>query len=98
MISPMANTSRITPTAIGRIGTSRPRSPLTGGRGPPLPVPERTGPFVLVAITYGRIPTYPFWPRPGHSATDRLGPEPIGRRSPLREYEGLYIVRADTAA
>jgi small subunit ribosomal protein S6 len=58
-------------------------------------VPVRKGAFVLVAITYGRIPTYPFWPRPGHSATDRLGPEPIGRRSPLREYEVLYIVRAD---
>jgi small subunit ribosomal protein S6 len=27
--------------------------------------------------------------------TDRPRPEPIGRRSPLRDYEVLYIVRAD---
>jgi len=68
---------------------------LTGGRLWPFPLPERTAAFVLVAITLGRIPTYPFWLRPGacRLPIDR-GPEPIGRRS-LEDYEVLYIVRAD---
>src|SRR6202521_447751 len=48
-----------------------------------------------LAHSTDRIPTYPFWPRPVAIASDRSGPEPIGRRSRLREYEVLYIVRAD---
>src|SRR5258708_33968138 len=82
-------------TAIGRSGMSFPLFTLTGGRRPPLPAPARTGAFVLVAMSLGRIPTYPFWLRPEAHAPDRSEPEPIGRRSPLRDYEVLYIVRAD---
>src|SRR3984893_6367694 len=95
MIRPTANTSRMPATAIGSSGTSFPFLTLTGGRRLPLPAPERSGAFVLVAMTLGRIPTYPFWLRPEAHAPDRPEPEPIGRRSPLRDYEVLYIVRAD---
>src|SRR6202158_675564 len=95
MIRPIANTSRMAATAIGSNGTSFRFLTLTGGRRLPLPPPVRTGAFVLVAMTLGRIPTYPFWLRPEAFAPDRPEPEPIGRRSPLRDYEVLYIVRAD---
>src|ERR1700694_4905850 len=95
MIRPIANTSRRPATAIGSSGTSFPFLTLTGGRRLPLPDPVRTGAFVLVAMTLGRIPAYPFWLRPEAYASDRPEPEPIGRRSPLRDYEVLYIVRAD---
>src|SRR6202521_1056824 len=95
MIRPIANTSRMPATAMGSSGTSFPFLTLTGGRRLPLPDPVRTGAFVLVAMTLGRIPAYPFWLRPVARASDRPGPEPIGRRSPLRDYEVLYIVRAD---
>src|ERR1700687_1258578 len=95
MIRPIANTSRMAATAIGSNGTSFPFLTLTGGRRLPLPPPVRTGAFVLVAMTLGRIPTYPFWLRPAALASDGPRPEPIGRRSPLRDYEVLYIVRAD---
>src|ERR1700688_5186142 len=95
MIRPIANTTRIAATAIGSSGTLFPFLTLTGGRRLPLPPPVRTGAFVLVAMTLGRIPTYPFWLWPEAHAPDRPEPEPIGRRSPLRDYEVLYIVRAD---
>src|ERR1700674_1551800 len=95
MIRPIANTSRMPATAMGSSGTSFPFLTLTGGRRLPLPDPVRTGAFVLVAMTLGRIPAYPFWLRPEAYASDRPEPEPIGRRSPLRDYEVLYIVRAD---
>src|SRR5450759_905883 len=97
MIRPTIKTTRIAATAIGSSGMSWPLLTLTVGRRPPFPVPVRTAVLarVFVAISTGRIPAYPFWPRPGHSATDRPGPEPIGRRFPLRDYEVLYIVRAD---
>src|ERR1700674_5432396 len=95
MMSPIENTSRMAMTAMGSSGTSFPFLTLTGGRRLPLPLPGRTGAFVLVAMTLGRIPTYPFWLRPEAHAPDRPEPEPIGRRSPLRDYEVLYIVRAD---
>src|SRR6202140_2698147 len=95
MIRPIANTSRMPATAMGSSGTSFPFLTLTGGRRLPWPDPVRTGAFVLVAMTLGRIPAYPFWLRPEAYASDRPEPEPIGRRSPLRDYEVLYIVRAD---
>src|ERR1700716_364381 len=97
MMTPIAKARRIPATAIGSRGMSDPLLTLTGGRRPPFLVPVRTSAFarVFVAMTTGRIPTYPFWLRPGHVATDRPRPEPIGRRSPLRDYEVLYIVRAD---
>src|SRR5580700_1940714 len=95
MIRPTANTTRMAATAIASRGTSFPFLTLTGGRRPPLPAPARSGAFVLVAMSLGRIPTYPFWLRPEAHAPDRPEPEPIGRRSPLRDYEVLYIVRAD---
>src|ERR1700686_2924688 len=95
MIRPIANTSRMPATAMGSSGTSFPFLTLTGGRRLPWPDPVRTGAFVLVAMTLGTIPTYPFWLRPEAHAPDRPRPEPIGRRSPLRDYEVLYIVRAD---
>src|ERR1700694_1129755 len=95
MMSPIENASRMAMTARGSSGTSFPFLTLTGGRRLPLPLPGRTGAFVLVAMTLGRIPTYPFWLRQVAIASDRPEPEPIGRRSPLRDYEVLYIVRAD---
>src|SRR6202163_4261017 len=95
MISPIENASRMAMTAMGSSGTSFPFLTLTGGRRLPLPLPGRNGAFVLVAMTLGRIPTYPFWLRPEAQPPDRPEPEPIGRRSPLRDYEVLYIVRAD---
>src|SRR5258708_26363637 len=95
MNRPITNATRMAATAIGRSGTSFPFFTLTGGRRLPLPAPARTGAFVLVAMSLGRIPTYPFWLRPEAHAPDRPEPEPIGRRSPLRDYEVLYIVRAD---
>src|SRR6202163_4231400 len=95
MSRPIANTSRMPATAMGSSGTSFPFLTLTGGRRLPLPDPVRTGAFVLVAMTLARIPAYPFWLRPEAYASDRPEPEPIGRRSPLRDYEVLYIVRAD---
>src|SRR5487761_1434226 len=95
MTRPTANTSRMAPTAMGSSGTSPPFLTLTGDRRLPLPAPGRTAAVVLVAMTLGRIPTYPFWLRPEANAPDRPEPEPTGRRSPLRDYEVLYIVRAD---
>src|SRR5260370_14425631 len=95
MTRPITNTTRMAATAIGRSGTSFPFFTLTGGRRPPLPAPARTGAFVLVAMSLGRIRPYPFWLRPEAHAPDRSEPEPIGRRFPLRDYEVLYIVRAD---
>src|SRR5260370_35003902 len=92
MTRPITNTTRMAATAIGRSGTSFPFFTLTGGRRPPLPAPARTGAFVLVAMSPGRIPTYPFWPRPEAHAPDRSQPEPIGRRAPMRDNEALDIV------
>src|SRR5258708_10524439 len=94
MTRPITNTTRMAATAIGRSGTSFPFFTLTGGRRPPLPAPARTGAFVLVAMSLGRIPTYPFWLRPEAHAPDRPEPAPIRRRSPLRDYDDLYILRA----
>src|SRR5207244_7505385 len=47
------------------------------------------------AIALGSIPTWPFWPRPGALPPLVRGLKPKGRRFPLRNYEVLYIVRAD---
>src|SRR5690349_11215821 len=92
----IARTSRIAPTAIGMIGRSLVRLTLTGGRLPALPLPERTPVCCLLAMNHveyrlnlsGLDPDAP-------EAADRPWPEPIGRRSLLREYELLYILRAD---
>src|SRR5579864_3242834 len=65
MMRPTANTTRMAATAIGRSGTSPPFLTRTGGRRLPLPAPDRTAALVLVAITLGRIPAYPFWLRLG---------------------------------
>src|ERR1700719_571798 len=101
MRSPAASANRMPPTAIGSSMRSGPLFDLTGGRRPPLPLADRTAALFRVLDAksvphqLGRIPAYPFWLRPVAIVTDRPRPEPIGRRSPLRDYEVLYIVRAD---
>src|SRR2546430_1961569 len=103
MSRPMNTASRTPPTTMARIGMSV--DDLTGARrGLALPprtcalAPRTVGLDLLPEDATGidRIPTYPFWPRPGQLRSDGPRPEPIGRRmSPLRDYEVLYIVRAD---
>src|SRR5436305_15350098 len=93
----MTSTARIEPTTIGSSGTPDPDLVRIGGRRPALPLPAPAEAFARdrVAMTLGRIPTLTFLASAGGIATVRLGPEPIGRRFRLRDYEVLYIVRAD---
>src|SRR5438874_13812623 len=93
----MTSTARIEPTTIGSTGTPDPDLVRIGGRRPALPLPAPAEAFARdrVSMTLGRIPTLTFLASAGGIATVRLGPEPIGRRFRLRDYEVLYIVRAD---
>src|SRR5438874_11212576 len=93
----MTSTARIEPTTIGSTGTPDPDLVRIGGRRPALPLPAPAEAFARdrVSMTLGRIPTLTFLASAGGIATVRPGPEPIGRRFVLRDYEILYIVRAD---
>src|ERR1700694_4408671 len=95
MMIPIANASRMPAAAIGSKGISRLR--LTAVRRAPFPEPVRAPAFVLVFAAITTVEYRPTLSGLGrrHVVSDRPGPEPIGRRSPLRDYEVLYIVRAD---
>src|SRR6266481_2554116 len=84
-------------TTSGSSGTSGPDLTLGGSRRPDFPFVPRWGAFDRVdgamALVEYRLT---FLASAGWRAPSVLtGPEPIGRRSPLRDYEVLYIVRAD---
>src|SRR5689334_4846795 len=93
----IASTARIDPTTIGRIGTPEPLLGRTALRAV-LPLREPAPAWALDLGAIERLVEYrrPFWPRPKARALsfDR-GLKPKGRRFPLRDYEVLYIVRAD---
>ena len=86
------------PTAIGSNGSSGPVFTLTGGRRPDFDLTLAPRTAALVRLWFTRLIEY----RHTLSGLGRrhpplfdTGPEPIGRRSRLRDYEVLYIVRAD---
>src|ERR1700686_2893743 len=98
MIRMIAATTRMPPIAIGSNGSSDPFLTFTGGRRPDVDFTLAPRTAALDRVWLTRLIEY----RPNLSGLGRwqpppidTRPEPIGRRSPLRDYEVLYIVRAD---
>src|SRR5579859_6549874 len=103
MKMPTNSASRMPATTMARIGTSV--ADFTGTRRAPLPLLPRTGALAPRIVCLDRLwagigelieyrPDLSGLDRP-HSAAVGPRPEPIGRRPRLRDYEVLYIVRAD---
>src|SRR5229473_511907 len=96
-MSPTNVATSTTATTTGSHGTCGPVLTFGGSRRPDLDFVPRWGAFdrvdEAIALVEYRLT---FLASAGWLAPSVLtGPEPIGRRSPLRDYEVLYIVRAD---
>src|SRR5713226_3653371 len=96
-MSPTNVATSTTATTTGSHGTCGPVLTFGGSRRPDLDFVRRRGAIDRVdealALVEYRVT---FLASAGWLAPSVLtGPEPIGRRSPLRDYEVLYIVRAD---